>query len=462
MSETSITAVVLAAGLSTRMKSEVPKALHSLCGWPLIFYPLEALRKAHAKKTIVVVGYKKKEVQASILSRFRNITFVEQKKQLGTAHAVKCALPQLEKRCENILIMNGDMPLIHPNTIKKLVAFHIKENADVSLISAEFENPPPYGRIIRYGENRVLRIVEELEATEEEKKIKEVNAGLYCVKRDFLIKTLTKIGNQNKKGEFYLPDLVSYTDRATVVKLESETEILGINDRAELDWARFLIQGHINTYHMLSGVTLINAQNIYIDQDVQIAPDVTIYPNSHLKGKTRISKNSIIESHCLISDSIIHENCHIKQGSIIEESIVESAVTIGPMARLRPLSHVKKGARVGNFVELKKTTLGEGAKANHLTYLGDATIGAKVNVGCGVITCNYDGTPVKKKTIIEKDAFIGSDCQLVAPVKIGKGAYIGSGSTITKNVPAGALAVAREKQVIKLGYSKKILKRKKG
>ncbi len=460
MSEASVTAVVLAAGLSTRMKSETPKALHTLCGWPLVFYPLDALRIANVKKTIVVVGRKKSEVQKAILSRFKNTVFVEQKQQLGTAHAVKCTIRELKKASKNIIIMNGDMPLIHPETIKKLISFHIKENADVSLISAQFENPPPYGRIIRYGENRVLKIIEHLEATAEEKKIKEVNAGLYCVKKDFLIKALTKIQNQNTKKEFYLPDLVSHTDRAYVIKLENELEILGINDRAELDWARFLIQGHINVNHMMSGVTLINAQNIYIDQDVQIAQDVTIYPNSHLKGKTNIGKNSTIESLCLISDSVIHENCHIKQASIIEESVVESNVSIGPMARLRPLSHLKKGSRVGNFVELKKTTLGEGAKANHLTYLGDATIGSDVNIGCGVITCNYDGTPIKKKTIIEKNAFIGSDCQLVAPVKVGKGAYVGSGSTITKNVPAGALAVARERQIIKPGYSKKILRKR--
>ncbi len=454
--------IVLAAGFSTRMKSSTSKVLHEICGWPLIYYPIESFKKAGVKKIIVVVGHKREEVINCLEAQYKDLVFVTQKTPSGTADAVKAALPILEKEDGDVLIGNGDAPLLNPLTIKKLCLLHAKKEAQVTLLSADFENPPPYGRIIRGYDDQVKKIIEDKDATSEQRQIREVNAGLYCVNIGFLVNTLKKISNTNKKNEFYLPDIVGFSDRAYVLKTSNPDEILGINTRVDLEKVRIVTQEKINETHMLNGVSLIGSQNIYIDHDVNIEEDTTIYANSTLKGKTSIGKNTIIESHSWIIDSKIGDNCHIKQGSVIEKSVVENNVSVGPLAHLRPESHLLEGARVGNFVELKKTTLGKNSKANHLTYLGDAHIGANVNVGCGVITCNFDGGPHKHKSIVEDNAFIGSDVQLIAPVKIGKGAYIASGSSINKDVPAYALAIARGKQVNKPGYAKKILKMKKG
>lgn len=452
------TGVVLAAGFSTRMKSSLPKVLHEICGWPLIYYPIESFKRAGIKKIVVVVGFKKDEVINCLEARYKGLVFVTQKTPSGTADAVKATLPVLEKEVGDVLIGNGDAPLLNPLSIKKLCLVHSKKQAEVTLLSAEFENPPPYGRIIRGSDDQVKKIIEDKDATPEQRQILEVNAGLYCVNIGFLVSTLKKISNTNKKKEFYLPDMVGFSEKAFVLKTSNPDEILGINHRVDLERVRRLVQEEINEAHMLNGVTLVGAQNIHIDHDVTIEEDTTIYSNTSLKGKTSIGKNTVIESHCLIVNSKIKDNCHIKQSSVIEESIIENQACVGPFAHLRPLSHLQEGAKVGNFVELKKTTLGKHSKANHLTYLGDAEIGANVNIGCGVITCNFDGGPHKHKSIVEDDAFVGSDVQLIAPVKIGKGAYVASGSSINKDVPAHALAIAREKQVNKPGYAKKILK----
>ena len=454
-----ITAIVLAAGLSTRMKSDTVKVLHYLCGWPLVYYPLEALYDAGVRDFVVVGSRKDNEVARCIRHRFRHVRCATQKKPLGTADAVKAALPQLSKRAQTVLIINGDAALLSRTTIQNLIQFHREKKGDVSLISAHFDCPPPYGRIIRGDHHQILKIIEEQDATLLELKIHEVNAGFYCVEKVFLKRALSKIKKTNAKKEFYLTDIVAETPNAFALKIENNFEILGVNHRLDLDQTRALIQARINEKHMLHGVTLVDSSSIYIDQGVSIDSDVTIYPNTTIRGKTSIGSKTIIESHCLIENSIIHGDSHIKQGSVIEKSIVGEETTVGPMAHLRPLTHLKKGAHVGNFVELKKTVLGAGSKVNHLTYLGDATIGSNVNVGCGVITCNYDGVK-KHETIIANDAFIGSDCQLVAPIKIGKGAYVGSGSTVTKNVPAHSLAIARSKQVNLMNYVSPIMKKK--
>ena len=453
--------ILLAAGFSTRMKSARPKVLHEICGWPLIYYPIEAFKKAGIKKIIVVVGYKKEAVTRCLEAQYKNLIFVTQKTPSGTADAVKAALPILRKEEGDVLIGNGDAPLLNPFTIKKLCFLHANKKAEITLLSAQFENPPPYGRILRGNDDHVKKIVEDKDATPEQRQIQEVNAGLYCVKIGFLLNTLQKISNSNKKNEFYLPDMVGFSESAFVLKTSNPDEILGINHRADLEKVRMIIQEEINEAHMLNGVTLVGSQNIHIDHDVHIEEDTTVYSNTHLKGKTNIGKNTIIESNCLIVNSHIKDDCHIKQGSIIEESIIENKVSVGPLAHLRPGTHLQEGSRVGNFVELKKTTLGKNSKANHLTYLGDAEIGTNVNIGCGVITCNFDGGPHKHKSVIEDNVFVGSDVQLIAPVTIGKGAYVASGSSINKNVPPHALAIARERQVNKPGYAKKILKMKK-
>src|SRR3989338_3558468 len=426
MTQSKLMGVVLAAGFSTRMKSSTSKVLHEICGWPMIYYPIESFKKAGVKKIIVVVGHKKEELIKCLQASYKDLIFVTQRTPSGTADAVKAALPILEKEGGDVLIGNGDAPLLNPLTIRKLYLLHAKKGAHVTLLSADFENPPPYGRIIRGYDDQVKKIIEDKDATPEQRQIQEVNAGLYCVKIDYLVNTLKKISNANKKSEFYLPDVVAFTDRAYVLKTSNLDEILGINHRADLEKVRITIQEKINETHMLNGATLIGSQNIYIDHDVKIEEDTTIYANSTLKGKTSIGKNTIIESLSWIINSKIGNNCYIKQGSVIEESIIENSVSVGPLAHLRPESYLQEGARVGNFVELKKTTLGKNSKANHLTYLGDAFIGANVNVGCGVITCNFDGGPHKHKSVVEDNVFVGSDVQLIAPVTIGKGAYVRS------------------------------------
>ncbi|MBI2026300.1 MAG: bifunctional UDP-N-acetylglucosamine diphosphorylase/glucosamine-1-phosphate N-acetyltransferase GlmU [Deltaproteobacteria bacterium] len=458
MSQRNVTAIVLAAGLSTRMKSKTPKVLHSLCGQPVLFYPIKALKDAGITQIIVVVHpLYKREVGRFFGLRPQNdttITFVEQKKPLGTADAVKTALKKIPTHTKKVLILCGDAPLISSSTVKHLLQFHDHNKADISFVSAEFNSESELGRVVRSAEGKVERIVEFRDASVDQKNLTEVNSGFYCVE-PALLKKISGVKNANHKKEFYFTDLVSLIQKACALKIKNCEEIIGINTRIDLENARKALQKKINQRHMLAGVTLIDAESILIDQQVHLDSDVTIYPGTYLKGTVSIGNSSIVESHCFISNSKLAQNCHIKQGSIIEESLLEEGACVGPLAHLRPGTHLKQKAKIGNFVELKKTVLGKNSKANHLAYLGDALIGNDVNIGCGVITCNYDGF-AKHKTIIEDGAFVGSDCQLVAPVRIGKGSYVGSGSTVTKNVPAGSLAIARGKQVNLEGYAKKI------
>ena len=465
----STVAIVLAAGLSTRMKSKKPKVLHELCGRPFLFYPLNALKEAKIPYVIIVVSsLNRKEIEISIFQAKalrmaktnQKITFVEQKKPMGTADAVKTALKKIPKNTKKILILCGDAPLISSQTIKALISFHNKNQAEISFVSANMYVKSELGRIVRSGSGRVEKIVEFKDANSKQKAVREVNSGFYCVD-SHVLKKLSSIKNSNKKKEFYLTDLVALSSKAFALKIDDCDEIMGINTRVDLEKVRVTLQRKIHLQHMMSGVTLIHPRSIMIDQQVKIGQDVTIYPGVYLKGRTTIGDFSIIEQNCIISNSTIAQGAHIKHTSNIEESILEEEVQVGPFARLRPGTHLKQKARIGNFVELKKTTLGKNSKANHLTYLGDAEIGNDVNIGCGVITCNFDGFQ-KHKTVVEERAFVGSDCQLVAPVRVGKGAYVGSGSTITKNVPKGALAIARSKQVNIEGYAKKLKKKKDG
>ena len=462
MKKTGVAAIILAAGLGKRMKSDIPKVLHPVVGKPMLFYPLEVVKGLGIEKVILIVGHKAGEVIHALNSELRTsnlvpagfkrgskLVYVRQEPQLGTGHAVLSAEGSLKSFKKNILILSGDVPLITKQTILGLLDLHAKKKAAISFISTVVENPAGYGRVLRDGNNSVIRIVEHKDASIEERAVNEINTGIYCADTAFLFSGLKKIKKGNAQGEYYLPDLIAIAvkQRLNVSCLThiDPAEVMGINNRIELAQANKVIKQRINNELMLSGVSLIDPETTYIHYGVNIGKDTTIYPNVFLEGDTNVGQGCLIEEGCKIINSAIGDGSVIKSHSIVESSKTGRHVSIGPFARLRPECVIEDNAKVGNFVEVKKSKIGKGTKANHLSYIGDATIGKNVNIGAGTITCNYDGIK-KHRTIIEDGAFIGSDTQLVAPVKVGKNAYIGSGSTITKNVPAGSLALSRPEQ----------------
>src|SRR3989304_1664172 len=460
MKNTEIAAIILAAGLGKRMKSDIPKVLHPVAGKPMLFYPIEVVKSLGIDKVVVIVGHKAEEVintlqevrsqESGVRSQKKfQIQFVKQEPQLGTGHAVLCAEDSLKAWKGNILILSGDVPLITRETILGLLDLHAKKKALISFISSIVEDPAGYGRVVRGKNNTVLKIVEDKDASQREKRISEINTGIYFIDAAFLFSGIKQIKKENAQGEYYLPDLIGMAvkqkKRVAALTHINAAEVMGINNRIELSEANEEMRERINNELMLSGVTLIAPETAYIHKGVKIGRDTTIYPNVFLEGDTNIGERCIIEEGCKIINSSVGDGSVIKSHSVIESSQVGQNVSIGPFARLRPESVIEDTAKVGNFVEIKKSRLGRGTKANHLSYIGDAIIGKDVNIGAGTITCNYDGIK-KHQTIIEDGAFIGSDTQLVAPVKVGKNAYIGSGSTITKNVPAGSLALTRPEQ----------------
>jgi len=388
---------------------------------------------------------------------------VKQEPQLGTGHAVLCAENVLKAWKGDILILSGDVPLITKQTILGLLDLHAKKKAAISFISTVIADPSGYGRVLRDENNSVKRIVEDKDSSIEEKAINEINTGIYCINAQFLFSGLKYIKRENAQGEYYLPDLIEMAAKAkqkvACLTHINPAEVMGINNRIELAQANGVMRERINNELMLSGVSLIDPETTYIHYGVKIGKDTTIYPNVFLEGNTNIGKGCLIEQGCMIQNSHIGDGSKIKSNSVIESSEIGGQVSIGPFARIRPDSTIGDGARIGNFVEVKKSRIGRGTKANHLSYLGDAIIGKDVNIGAGTITCNYDGVK-KHQTIIEDGAFIGSDTQLIAPVKVGKNAYIGSGSTITKNVPPGSLALSRIEQRVVEGWALKRRKRK--
>lgn len=443
-------AIVLAAGVGRRMKSSLPKVLHQVAGRPILFCPLEVVKGLGVERVIVVVGHKRDKVM-EVLQRAPTpgMVFVEQKPQLGTGHAVMCAEEALKGWGGDILILCGDVPFITRETLSRLMEAHSIGNATISFLTAILDNPSGYGRVVRGPDGAVLRVVEERDATSNEKAIKEINTGIYCVKAPFLFSTLKGIRADNAQGEYYLPDLIGVARGqglgVSAIIHPHPQEVMGINNRVELAEANRLMRERINQGLMLSGVTLIDPDSTYIHYGVHIGKDTILYPNCFLEGETTIGEGCIIEEGCKVIDSIIGDGSVIKGHSVVEGSRIGRGVSIGPLARLRPEVVIEDGAKIGNFVEVKRSRIGKGTKVNHLSYIGDAIIGEGVNVGAGTITCNYDGIK-KHQTIIEDGVFVGSDTQLVAPVKIGKDAYIGSGSTITEDVPPGALALTRVEQ----------------
>jgi bifunctional UDP-N-acetylglucosamine pyrophosphorylase/glucosamine-1-phosphate N-acetyltransferase len=435
--------VILAAGKGTRMKSALPKVLHRVAGLPLIDYVLTSAAVVHPRSIIVVVGHQA-EMLKSALSVRAELTFVVQEPQLGTAHALLQTERALAGASGTLVLLSGDVPLLSAETLKSLVDRHTQRGASATVVTAIVDDPRGYGRIVRVGE-QIARIVEEKDATSAERQIREINSGIYAFAIEGLFDAVRGIAAENAQREYYLPDLVSiYRQKGLTVEtvtVAKADEIRGINSRSELAAVSRVVREQKNAELMAAGVTIEDPATTYIDRDVTIGADTVIRPFVFLEGKTTIGSRCEIHSGTRIVDSEIADRVVVLNHCVINASRVASGASIGPFAHFRNGVDVREGAHVGNFVEMKKTVFGAGSKAGHLAYLGDAEIGAGVNIGAGTITCNYDGEK-KNKTTIEDGAFIGSDSQLVAPVTVGKGAYVGSGATIRADVPAGSLAVS--------------------
>ncbi|MDU1909633.1 bifunctional UDP-N-acetylglucosamine diphosphorylase/glucosamine-1-phosphate N-acetyltransferase GlmU [Fusobacterium sp.] len=444
--------LILAAGKGTRMKSELPKVIHKVNGIPMISKIIKVLEVLKPEENILILGHKKEEVLKVV---GENADYVVQIEQLGTGHAVLQAKDKLKDYDGDIMVLCGDTPLLREKTLEELYKFHKETNSVTTILTSIYNNPFGYGRIVK--ENGLVKaIVEEKEADDEVKKIKEVNAGVYCFKGKELFEALSKINNNNEKGEYYLTDVIGIQvkegKQVQGYILNDNIEILGVNSKVELAQASKVLRDRKNIELMEKGAILIDPVAVYIEEDVEIGRDTVVYPGVILQGKTIIGENCQILGSTRIIDSILGNDIKV-ESSVIEDSILENGVTMGPFAHLRPKSHLKEKVHIGNFVEVKKSILEKGVKAGHLTYLGDAQIGEDTNIGAGTITCNYDGKN-KFKTVIGKNSFIGSDSMLVAPVIIGENALIGAGSVITKDVPDNSLAVSRSKQIIKNDWRK--------
>ncbi|VAX34547.1 N-acetylglucosamine-1-phosphate uridyltransferase / Glucosamine-1-phosphate N-acetyltransferase [hydrothermal vent metagenome] len=453
--------VVLAAGEGTRMKSTIPKVLHRLNGIPMIHYVLRAVSGLGPERVIVVAGRDNERVLKGAL-KSEDVRFALQKAPLGTAHALMSAVKALRGFQGDVLVVNGDTPLVGTVTLRKFITKHRRARKSLSLLSFIAEDPTGYGRILRDKSGTPLGIREEKDATEEERKIEEVNSGIYLFKSRTLT-LLKKIGLNSKKGEYYLTDILEIASQkglgCGVCCSGDEREFMGINTMEELLKAQRILREKTVRYWLERDVSFMDETAVYIHPDVVIGEGTHIYPNVYLEGKTSIGSGCVIYPDVRITDSTVGDGVTIKDSSVIESAEMQGNTIIGPFARLRPGAKIMKDARIGNFVEVKASTIGEGAKAQHLSYIGDADVGRKVNIGAGTITCNYDGVK-KHRTVIEDDVFIGSDTQLVAPVRVEKGAYVGAGSTITKDVPSGALAISRSPERHIKGWAKKRKKKK--
>jgi bifunctional UDP-N-acetylglucosamine pyrophosphorylase/glucosamine-1-phosphate N-acetyltransferase len=452
-----IAVAIMAAGKGTRLKSQLPKVLHEVGGRPLLAHAIAAAKRVVPPKDVyAIIGHEAERVRAAL--EHTGVQFLLQAEQRGTGHALMVAQGVLAGY-DHVIVLSGDAPLITPETIGRLRNFHLEEQAAMTLLSAGLENPTGYGRVIRKNArgSEVQAIVEEKSASADQRNIREINSGFYVFAVKALFANIGKLSTANAHGEFYLTDMAEVLHRAksrvVAWKTANASEVLGANTRAEL--------AHIDQQMRLAkcrqlmdeGVTIFYPTTCVIDADVQVAPDTVIEPFVQLLGNTRIGMACRVRSYSVIRDSEIGEGVTIRPGCIMEQARIAAGATIGPYSHLRTGSEIGEGAHVGNFVETKKVKLGKGSKANHLTYLGDAEIGAGVNIGAGTITCNYDGVH-KHKTVIEDDVFIGSDSTLVAPVRVRKGAYVAAASCITEDVPEDALAIGRSRQIVKEGWAR--------
>ena len=455
------TAVVMAAGAGTRMKSEMPKVLHKVCGKPMVTHVTSQAAKAGAENIIVIIGHGADQVRETIDDK--KLRFVLQPVQLGTGHAVMQAAGELPEE-GGVFVLNGDTPLITAETLKSFGEFHEKSGNAVTVLSAEFEDPFGYGRVIRDSDGQVLKIVEQKDTSAEEAQVKEINAGIYCFDAAFLKKNLPLIKNDNAQKEYYITDLIGMAVEqgagAGAYTVENPDEIAGINSRQQLASVSKIMTRRIIEKHMAGGVTFIDPDRVYIESDVIIKKDTEIWPGVELKGSTKIGADCIIGSDTIIEDSRIDDGTDILK-SVIKESHVGAGTHVGPFAYMRPGTEVGDGCKVGDFVELKNAKFEDGSKAAHLAYIGDADVGKDVNVGCGVIFANYDGVSKHRSTVGDR-VFIGSNSNLVAPVTLKDDAYIAAGTTVTVEIPEGALCVGRSREVIEEGWvEKKGLSRKK-
>ena len=452
--------ILLAAGLGKRMKSSMPKVLHLLGGKPLLLYTLWAARGLSPKRIAIVVGHGADAVKRACGDD--GIAWVFQERQLGTGHAVRCTEEVFRDFSGDLLILSGDVPLISRKTLLELLRHHREENAAVTLLTASLEQPMGYGRILRNTRGEVTGIVEERDAAEAEKQIREVNAGIYAVSSDFLFSALERLTNRNQQREYYLPDIVEVALRngksVKTIQVKNTEEILGINTREELAIMEKSLQERINRKWMEAGVTLKDPQTTYIEEGVLIGKDTIIGPNTHLLGQTVIGERCLIDGNGYANNAQLGDEIHLKFSVVLTDCRIEDGAVIGPFAHLRPGTSLGRGVHIGNFVETKEASIGEGSKANHLTYLGDVTVGRETNIGAGTITCNYDGFK-KYRTAIGDRVQVGSDSTLVAPICLGDDVYVATASTVRHDVPAGALVYNERQERVREGWTEQ--KRKK-
>ncbi len=448
--------VVLCAGKGTRMKSDRAKVLHPILGRPLAYYPLARAFELGAGNVVAVVGHQAEAVQKELAAQFpgQPLSFALQATQRGTGDAVASARQALEGFKGAVLILSGDVPLLTTATLKRLLEAYRAGHGPLAMVSCRMTDPTGYGRVVRGEQGHVVRIVEHKDATEAQRHLHEVNAGLYVADAAFLWSALETLTPQNAQGELYLTDIVAKAAAAggvAVVEAPAE-ETAGVNDRAELADRATVLRARINRAHQVNGVTIVQPETVSIDEGVEVGPDAVLGPFVTLSGRCEIGAGAHVGQGCVLTDTTVGDGCELKPYSVLEEAVVGPRCHVGPFARLRPGSVLDEGVHVGNFVETKKAHLRQGVKAGHLSYLGDADIGAGSNIGAGTITCNYDGVN-KHQTTLGEGVFIGSDTQLVAPVTVGAGAYIGAGSTVTRDVPADALMVSRAAAVVKAGWA---------
>jgi len=448
--------LVLAAGRGKRMQSEAPKVLHPVLFRPIIHYVLDFARALPHSSLSMVVGYQHPQV-ISHCHAYEGLNYFIQENLAGTADAIRTAEGFLKDKTGQLLVLSGDVMLLTGRSLERLLAVHSAEKAALTVLTAEVEAPGTLGRVLRDSHGKLLGIRESVDCSESERELNEINVGVYCFELDILFKTLDQIKPSNQQKEYYLTDtigiLIAQNQKVVAVPLDDPTEALGINTRRDLADVETLLQMRVNDELMLNGVNLQCPETIFIDPTSKIEPDVRIEAGCTIIGSS-VARGTLIESYSRVIDSVIAKDCYIKQGSYILGSEVGDKSSVGPYANLRPGTRLKEKVKIGNFVELKNSVLEDGVKAAHLSYIGDAEVGRNVNIGCGFITCNFDGGPEKHRTIIEDDVFIGSDSQVVAPVKLGKGSYIASGTTVTEDVPPDTLALSRGRQVNKPGFSK--------
>jgi bifunctional UDP-N-acetylglucosamine pyrophosphorylase/glucosamine-1-phosphate N-acetyltransferase len=447
-----LTAIILAAGEAKRMCSARPKVLHALCGRPLIAYPVSAARSLGAR-VVVVVGRAADEVRTAVATE-AGTGFVEQKERLGTGHAVLQTHVACGDGPGTILVLPGDVPLLAEATLKRLVEHHVESRAAATLLTAEVADPTGYGRVVR-EEGRPVGIVEHRDATAAQRQIREIGTSVYCFDDEHFWPALAQVTADNEQHEYYLTDVIGILhregQRLEAVITEDPSECLGVNDRRQMAELAGIMRRRILDRLMTAGVTVVDPATTYVDDTVTIGVDTVLHPGVILQGRTVIGADCVVSAGCQVADTTLGDGVLLKPYCVLAESTVETGAQLGPFCHLRPLSHVGANAKIGNFVELKKSRIGRGSKVPHLSYVGDTQMGEGVNVGAGTITCNYDGTK-KHETVIGDRVFVGTNSSLVAPLTIGEGAYVAAGSVITKNVPPGSLAVARGRQETREGW----------